>query len=163
MKYIFLIIIFQILIYDPLYSQEVQVIKFETLEKMMEPNAKKVKVFNFWATWCKPCIKEMPYFEGLHENHEQADVNLISFDFPDQLDSRLKPFVARKNIQSNVFLLDETDFNAFIDKIHPDWSGSLPATLMINGSDEIFFKEGAIEKTELISAFQKLAKPEVQP
>lgn len=131
-------------------AQEVEVIKFPDLEKIISEQDGKVKVINFWATWCKPCIKELPYFEALQQEKEGKDlqVYLISFDDVENLENRVKPFIEKRNISSSVKLLDETDYNAFIDKIDPSWSGAIPATLVISGKSRLF-KEGELDEAGL--------------
>jgi thiol-disulfide isomerase/thioredoxin len=115
-----------------LKAQEVSVVKFEELEKMLGQSEKTVQVFNFWATWCAPCVKELPYFESLHmRNHKDVEVILISLDFPEKMD-RVKAFVKRKKLSPRILLLDESDANSYINRVDKSWSGTIPATLIIN-------------------------------
>lgn len=133
----------------PLQAQSVEVIKYPELEKIINKPEDKVKVINFWATWCRPCIKELPYFEAVQkERAEELQVYLISLDDVEKLESRVQPFVERQNMSSIVKLLDETDYNSFIDKVDPSWSGAIPATLVIFG-DERRFVEGEMTEEEL--------------
>ena len=113
-------------------SQEVEVIKFDDLEKIISEKPAKIKILNFWATWCKPCIIEMPYFEEAAGKFEQ-DIELIfvSLDFAENVEKKVKPFLIKRNIHSRVMLLDDTDYNSWIDRVNPSWSGAIPATLII--------------------------------
>jgi thiol-disulfide isomerase/thioredoxin len=112
-------------------AQEIPVIKLEELENILEYRDKEILVVNFWATWCAPCVKELPYFEALHKQNPNARVVLISLDFADKVD-RVESFVGRKNIESEVLLLDEMDYNSWIDKVDTSWQGAIPATLILN-------------------------------
>jgi len=148
-----LIAFFLILLLNPASSQDLEVIKFERLNQMIEHRKDEVQIFNFWATWCKPCIEELPQFESITQQYSEGRVKvyLISLDFIDQIETKLKPFLQKRQIKSQVKLLDETDFNSFIDKIDPRWSGAIPATLIItrSGDKEFYekqFKEGELEK-----------------
>ena len=112
---------------------KVEVVKFDALEHLMTRDSQKIEVINFWATWCKPCIKELPFFQELHQNMaDQVAVTLISLDFVDVLESKVVPFVEKKQVTPKVLLLDEIDYNSWIDKVDPAWSGAIPATLIIN-------------------------------
>ena len=114
------------------YGQEAEVIKFEKLNSLLEEKGEKIQVINFWATWCAPCIKELPLFEALTaRNDPSVKVTLISLDFADEL-KKVNSFISRRKIQSVVLLLDEIDYNAWIDRVEKTWGGAIPATLFIN-------------------------------
>src|SRR5690242_11661326 len=93
---------------------QVRVIKFSTLDSLMQNTTDEVRVLNFWATWCKPCVQELPYFLELSKNYAASNVKvfLISLDFKKELDSRVKTFVEKNNITPEVLLLDEPDYNS---------------------------------------------------
>jgi len=131
---------------------EVKIIDVDTLVKIMHNPENGFRVINFWATWCKPCIEELSYFEALQDNpaFNEVDVILISLDFASDLDSRVLKFMEKNDIRSTVYLLDNTDYNSWIDKVDPSWSGAIPATLMIDGkSGETAFFEKQFEPGEL--------------
>ncbi len=133
---------------------QVEVIKFSRLQKLMETSSNQVQVINFWATWCKPCIKELPYFQSIHQKWgNQVDVTLISLDFADQVESKVIPFVQKKALQPPVLLLDELDYNSWIDRVDPQWTGAIPATLIIDpktGRRQFIEGEVSQEQIELI-------------
>lgn len=88
---------------------------------------------NFWATWCGPCIKELPFIEKLGQERNDVRVTLVSLDLDlDANPEKVYKFVERKGLKSEVLILDEKDPNSWIDRIDKDWSGSLPATIVIN-------------------------------
>ena len=105
---------------------------FEGLKPFLKTNTDKTYVVNFWATWCAPCIKELPYFEALGSDYSDKNVEvlLVSLDFPKKYDSHVKPFIKKHNLKSRVVALDDNDSNTWIPEIHPDWSGAIPATLI---------------------------------
>ncbi len=112
------------------YSQAI--VKLPELQEMMN-EGQKVKVINFWATWCAPCIKEMPFLERLNRDNKDVKVLLVSLDFDlDHDQSKITTFVQRKKLNSEVVILDEPDPNTWIPKIDKGWSGALPATLIMN-------------------------------
>ncbi len=112
------------------YSQAI--VKLPELQEMMN-EGQKVKVINFWATWCAPCIKEMPFLERLNRENKNVKVLLVSLDFDlDHDQSKITSFVMRKKLNSEVVILDEPDPNLWIPKIDKGWSGALPATLIMS-------------------------------
>jgi thiol-disulfide isomerase/thioredoxin len=141
-------------------AQDIPVIKFPELQKMMQDTKGKTIVFNFWATWCRPCIVEMPHFEEANKNFKDQNVEviLVSLDFVENME-RVKKFVTNRQIKSKVVLLDEVDYNSWIDRVDPSWSGAIPATIIINSQQqkkafyEKEFKENELNQT--ITAFLK--------
>src|SRR5690606_38467372 len=123
---------------------------FTGIEPMLTSGSDTTYIVNFWATWCAPCIEELPYFEELtSETRGQAvKVLLVSLDFRKQLSTRLLPFIKKHNLRSEVIVLDDPDANAWIDKVDPSWSGAIPATLVFRG-DRREFKEQTFTRAEL--------------
>jgi len=105
-------------------------------------------VFNFWATWCAPCIKELPYFEEVGLKNEDVKIYLVSLDFSNQLD-RVRKFVSNKALKSEVLFLDEKDPDTYMPKVSDEWSGAIPATLFVTDLGKKYFHEQAFEKEEL--------------
>ncbi len=91
-------------------------------------------VINFWATWCIPCVAELPEFEKIHKKYIGRKVNviLVSLDYVKKLDETVIPFAEKKKINSHIVLFNEPNANAWIDKVDSTWSGALPATLIVN-------------------------------
>lgn len=128
---------------------------YDGLEPLINKNDNRVHVVNFWATWCKPCVKELPYFEEVRAAHpeEELEVLLVSLDFPTQYESKLKPFIADFNLKSEVVVLDDPDMNSWIPKISEKWSGSIPATIIYNKDKRVFY-ERSFSKEELKDEIQ---------
>ena len=143
------------------HGQQVEVIKSDKLYDLLEscPDKGKIQLFNFWATWCAPCIRELPLLESVNNSYGNVDVTLISIDDVDLLESRVMPFIKRKGIKSKVMLLDETDFNAIINRIDKNWSGAIPASLIIDcRNDTRKFYEKEFEEDELLKIISDLNK-----
>ncbi|WP_422080840.1 redoxin domain-containing protein [Ulvibacterium sp.] len=131
--------------------------KFNNLEPLFRFDNDTTYVINFWATWCKPCIKELPYFEELNSGytHKKVKVVLISLDFPKQVESNLVPFVQKKQLKSKVVALLDGNYNEWIDKVSPDWSGAIPATYIYKGEQNHL----AGEPFENFEELEKFIKP----
>lgn len=122
---------------------KLEIYDFNGLEKFLNQDDNKVHVVNFWATWCKPCVKELPHFETLNEKYKDkgVEVLLVSLDFPKQYDKKLKPFIVEHNLKSRILVLDDVDMNTWIPKVDKDWSGSIPATLIYNKNKRQFYNK----------------------
>lgn len=142
-------------------SYDVPVYDYEGFEKYLESyDDSKTLVVNFWATWCIPCVKELPYFEEAHAYYKDTDVKviLVSLDFDTQLESRVIPFLKKKEIKSTVVLLDDPDANSWIDKVSPDWSGAIPATLVMQGTKRAFYEQSFHSFDEIQQIIQPFIK-----
>ena len=122
---------------------ELEIYDFNGLEKFLNQEDQKVHVVNFWATWCAPCVKELPHFETLNENYKNdgVEVLLVSLDFPRQYEKKLKPFIKEHKLQSKVLVLDDTDMNTWIPKVNKDWDGAIPVTIIYNKSKRQFYNQ----------------------
>ena len=130
-------------------QQVVSYEKFADFEKAVIKEDENVYVINFWATWCAPCIKELPHFEKLHTDNTKVKVILVSLDSRKDLEKKLIPFIERKKLTANVVLLSDKDYNSWLPKIDKDWSGSIPATLIISGKKHLFAEREFDNFTEL--------------
>jgi len=117
-----------------LKAQEIKVINFKEFEMLTQQNNDTTYIFNLWATWCQPCVAELPNFVKLDSVYSSKKVKVvfISMDFKKDLDTRLKPFIANHKIKQDVYLLSEPDANSWIDKADKLWSGGIPASLIVN-------------------------------
>lgn len=132
---VFLIVVF--LSFSPsVENKPVPVLSFEQLEPQLQKKNDSVYLVNFWATWCAPCLEELPAIEKVGEKYKNKKfrILLVSIDVPNQLNSRLIPFIKSKQIKSDVVLLNDPRQNVWIDKVDPGWSGEIPFTL-IYGKD----------------------------
>jgi thiol-disulfide isomerase/thioredoxin len=138
-------------------AQTVQSLSFEELQNsILKAKLAQPIVVNFWATWCIPCVKELPYFEEyLSLNGEKYMQYLVSLDDPKTIQSRVIPFVQNKNLKSMVVLINESFKSEYFDSVHSEWSGSIPATLILLPSGENKFYEKAFSKLELFETLNQ--------
>lgn len=122
---------------------------YDGLKPLLNKVDDKVYVVNFWATWCAPCVKELPAFEKIKSDFatKNVEVLLVSLDFPKQVDKRLIPFIEKNKIQSKVVLLDDSNEQRWISEIDKDWSGALPATLIYSKNKRAFYEQSFDYKT----------------
>lgn len=123
-------------------KKEIPVIDFSGLEPLLSQRNDTTFVVNFWATWCLPCVKELPAFEQIHEKFrdQKVKVLLVSLDFPGQLESRVIPFIQERQLKADVLLLNDPNSNVWIDKVDKSWTGAIPATVIFNRDYYGFFE-----------------------
>lgn len=141
------------------WGQGGELVKLDKLQQLIQNEKEQIQVVNFWATWCAPCIKELPLFEKLTADRKDVRVTLVSMDLDLDPDvEKVRKFVMRKKIHSQVLILNERNPNQWIEKLDKNWSGALPATLVVNNKTgkrkfvERELHEGDLEK--LIAAVQ---------
>lgn len=119
-----------------------EIVNFEEFESYLKKDDNTVYVINFWATWCAPCVKELPYFEEINQNYIDNNVKvlLVSLDFPHVYEKKLKPFILKNKLKSKVIALDDVDANSWIPKVNEKWAGSIPATIIYKNNKSKFFE-----------------------
>ena len=137
-------------------KDSIEVVDFDGLYSKIDLSVDKTYVINFWATWCAPCVKELPYFEEINKEFKDknTEVILVSLDFPSQIESKLKPYLKKNKIKSKVMLLDDSKMNTWVPKVSEQWDGGIPATLSVNSSNYNFYPK-PFKKEELLIEINK--------
>ncbi len=93
-----------------------------------------VLVINFWATFCKPCNEEIPYFQTIVNEYKDQKVKLllVSLDLKDEYPNKIKAFAEKNNYTNQIVWLNETNADYFCPKVDKAWMGGIPSTLLIN-------------------------------
>lgn len=142
-------------------AQKIEKIKIESLASRIS-ESKETLIINFWATWCKPCIEELPWFHEMTRKYKHKDVRLllVSLDFAKDYPEGIAAFAKKAGYDSEIVFLDETDADHFCPQIDKSWSGVIPATLVLNNANGYRkFWEGALKPAELeASILQALKK-----
>jgi len=118
-----------------------------------------VYIINFWATWCAPCVAELPEFNKLAAYYEGQPVKIlmVSLDFKEDHTFKLERFLGRKKLTPEVVWLSDTDPNVFIPKVDDSWQGSIPATVIIHPGKRLKkFIEGSITEKEVTRIVDKV-------
>jgi len=143
------------------FSEDINIklVNFEQLKPAYINNDDVLYVVNFWATWCGPCVKELPHFMEVYEefkSNKKFKMILVSLDDSDNLETAVKSFIVRMNLKGEIYLLDDIKkMNEWIPAVNKDWSGSIPATLVIKNGQTLSFDSRELSKNELIERIEK--------
>ena len=134
------------------FSQGIKKVKVTELEKTIR-ESKTPLIINFWATFCVPCVEEIPYFQSQVKLHEQDSIKLllVSLDLEDYYPVKIKNFAAKKKLSAPIVWLDEYNADYFCPRVDSSWSGAIPASLFINnkaGYRKFFEEQLSKEKLE---------------
>ncbi len=142
----FLLICLSLISYS--LSAQVKLLTLDELDKRIAAGKDTTYVVNFWATWCAPCVAELPNFEKLRVANLKKPVKviLISVDFKSKLQKEVIPFVVKNQLKAEVFLLNETDQQKYIERVDPKWTGAIPATLFVKQKIRRFYEQEFTEK-----------------
>lgn len=143
------------------FGQEVKKVKVTDLEKIIT-ESKGPLIINFWATFCKPCMEEIPHFQKLQSKYEKDGLQIlfVSLDLQDDYPAKVNAFVRKRKMTST--WLDETNADYFCPKIDEKWSGAIPATLFIHNGNSYrkFIEESISEEVLEKEIIAVLGKPD---
>jgi thiol-disulfide isomerase/thioredoxin len=134
-------------------AQNVQKWKIEDVVNYFSKKTDTIYVVNFWGTFCRPCVQEMPYLQSITDKYKNQKVKLllVSLDLPGYYPDKIAAFAAKNNITADIVWLDETDADHFCPQIDKKWQGDMPATILVNaktGYKAFFAEEFTPEKFE---------------
>lgn len=121
----------------------VKAYNYEGLKHFLNQKNDTTYVINFWATWCVPCVAELPHFEDLNEKYKDNKVKvlLVSLDMDKKIESQLIPFIKKRQLKSEVVILRDPDADSWISQIDSSWTGAIPATLIYNKDQRKFYEK----------------------
>lgn len=130
---------------------------FADLQSSLLKDNENVIVLNFWATWCKPCVAELPDFEKIYSELKEKNVQVIlaNLDLHSKTETAVPEFIQKKNIQSTVVHITDQDPNDWVSKVDAQWTGSIPATVIYNRGKKVWFFEGQTDYETLKSIIIK--------
>lgn len=133
-------------------------VSYETIDSLITHVQQDTLLINFWATWCAPCVEEMPLIESYRDRHPEVQTVLVSLDFKNHIDSKVIPYLEKNKLMKHlVYVLTDSNPNIWIPKIDKSWSGAIPATLvLVHG--ERFFYEGVFTSVKDIEKFTKFGE-----
>lgn len=157
----FFIFSFLIFLCHGFVHSQVRPVRWADLENRFANGKDTLYVVNLWATWCAPCVKELPYFDRLPSRIASRPVKviLVSMDFLSQLQSAVIPFVQKQKIRAEVRIIDEPDQQTFIDQVDKNWSGAIPVTIIFDSKgNKKYFYEKEFSQQELSLSIDNILK-----
>jgi thiol-disulfide isomerase/thioredoxin len=139
-------------------AQEIKSMKISELEAFIatRPNP---AIINFWATWCMPCLEEMPWFNKIVHQNKNVELVFVSLDNNKAYPDKIRSFINAKKIKATLIWLNETNADVFCPRIDEQWGGSIPATLFIDHSRNYRrFAEGQLSPGELRKQLRLVSK-----
>ena len=131
----------------------VQPMRWAQAKEIIANNESELLIVNFWATWCVPCVRELPAFQQVADEYRDQGVRLllVSLDFEEDMEKRVLPFVQNKGLQEyEILLITNDDANAWLGQVDESWSGAIPATLLVdNQGNYLDFHEAMMTYDEL--------------
>jgi thiol-disulfide isomerase/thioredoxin len=117
-----------------LHAQHISKWKMTDLVKYMNQKTDTIFVINFWATFCKPCVAEIPDFINVANKYKSQKVKLllVSLDLPSFYPAKIAAFAAKHKFAASMVWLNETNADYFCPLIDSGWSGAIPATVIVN-------------------------------
>lgn len=159
MKIVVAVFVFFALFHNQVYGQPYKLVSKTELSDLLNKKSDKVQVINFWASWCAPCVAELPDFvDAISESDpNKVEYIFVSLDFLSSAKKTLPAFLKRNNYNFNVLLISETDHNSWIEMVDKNWGGSIPATLFINNSkSKRHFINGPIDKKKILTVINSI-------
>ena len=133
-------------------AQTIKTVNVNWVDSMHTVKNDTLYIVNFWATWCKPCVEELPNFELLAKNYQNKKVKmyLVTTDMRKDIATRVTDFVKAKGLTQQVVFINEINADKWINKVSPEWTGAIPATWFVKGNIGYQkFHEGELTYEEL--------------
>jgi thiol-disulfide isomerase/thioredoxin len=143
------------------HAQDVKAVKVTELSKTIKESTTPL-IVNFWATFCVPCIQEMPYFQEMARQYKSQNVSLlfVSLDLKEAYPTKVNAMAKKLQLTFPVVWLNETNADYFCPKIDTTWSGGMPSSLFVNNSTGYHkFFEDQLSKEKLDGVIKEMIKP----
>lgn len=131
---------------------------FDEMAHIFESKSDTTYLINFWATWCGPCVKELPYIESVNKKYRKGKFKtiLVSLDMKKKLESKLVPFLNENKIESEVVVLLDGKANDWIDRVDESWSGAIPITIVYKNETREFHEVEFHSDSEIETIIERI-------
>lgn len=121
---------------------ELKMLDKAALTKLVKNDTDKLLLVNIWATWCGPCITELPELVTMNRMYRRRNFELItiSLDDPEQKEAALK-VLKSNNVAATNYLSTVSNRDEFADVLDKDWDGPVPYTLLIAPGGKVIYRK----------------------
>ncbi|MFY0650852.1 MAG: redoxin domain-containing protein [Cyclobacteriaceae bacterium] len=134
-------------------AQEVTLeeVNTEGLKTLLANDGENLRLVNFWATWCGPCITEYPEFVEIHRMYNQRGFEFVSVSADNlKVKDRVLKFLKKETSAVANYIYNEEDKYVMIEAVDPDWDGALPYSVLVEPGGKVVYKiMGSIDPLEL--------------
>ena len=133
---------------------DVNLIDANGVRALMKNDSGKLRLVNIWATWCGPCVIEIPELVNINRMYRGRAFEMItiSADMPDKKADALK-FLKNKQVSCNNFLFSSEDKTELVEAVDKDWQGGIPYTVIVKPDGVIIYRHsGLIDPLEVKKA-----------
>jgi thiol-disulfide isomerase/thioredoxin len=121
----------------------IKVIEFGELEKLLGSQSPRTRVFHFWASWCAPCLQELPQWNSIIPQYTNKEMEwyFVDISIEEDLQTKTMDFLLLQPNLRPVLHLNPDNPNEWVPKVHPDWQGTIPMTLIVKGEQKILIEK----------------------
>lgn len=132
-------------------------VSLEDLGGMLRRPSENPRIFNFWATWCGPCVAELPLLQAIADQNPEVEVLLVDLDLLSVRESKVLPFLTRHDVRLPSVLLDHADPAWAMTQVLPSWPATIPVTIIVGRDGRISqqFNGAIAEPSQLQSALSE--------
>lgn len=141
---------------DLLKRWQAEEVKLDTIDaegakKLVSGKSDKYRLINVWATYCAPCVDELPLFVDINRMYRRRPFELITISYDEAAErDRVHKALQESYASMTNYLFTGEDKDALVNALDPEWAGPVPYTILVSPAGEIVYRhQGAIDTLEL--------------
>ncbi len=130
---------------------ELKTIDAAAIKALAANDSKKLRLINVWATWCGPCVAEMPDLVTIQRIYRDRGFELVTISMDDltRKDTALS-FLQKRHVSATNYLYASDDKDAIVNALDPKWEGPVPFTVLVAPGGKVLYRHsGPFDDLEL--------------